>query len=73
MDLVRRPIIGVVRTRVMDQSQSARSSSVLSTSSNQPTDVFLQVPTLCQGLDLVMDLEAFCRVMPLVFMELAVF
>ena len=61
---MRRSVVGVARTRVISQSQNVRSSGVLPTSSDQSTDVLLQVSTLYQGLDLVMELEAFCRVMP---------
>ena len=71
-DLVRRPIIRVARTRVIGQGRT-RSIGIMSSSSDQPTNIFLQVSFLYEAFNLVSQLEAFNRVMPPVLMELAVF
>ena len=45
----------------------------MSSSSDQPADIFLQVFFLYEGFNLVPELEAFNRVMPSVLVKFAIF
>ena len=72
-NLIRGSVIGVAHTRVVGRGLYARSIGIVQTSRDQPTDILLSVPFLYQGFNLVLKLETFNWVVPLVLVEFAVF
>ena len=59
-----RPVIGVARNHVISQGRDEMSIGIVLTSGDQPADIFLRVPLLNQGFNLVSKLETFGYVMP---------
>ena len=72
-DLVGRPIIEVARTYVIGRGHHARSIDIVSSSGDQPANVLLWVSYLDDGFNLVLELEAFDRIIPPVLVKFAIF